>query len=600
MPDTEAARDILLISGLDFTSAEGAVYQIGQGILHRIVSERYRTEMINFDSLHSLGILPHGKTIRESLERMTDYMLSFSPRLVGFYTICNSFLTVLELAQRLHEKNPAIRIVFGGPHASVTADACLRSFPFLAAVCRGESEKTFLPLAEALLEGGKLEEVPGITYLREGSIVENPSAPLLTDEELGRYTVFQRQPDEKGEIRDIALEGGRGCPFSCTFCSTSSFWERHFRVKPVDTMIAEMDRFHELYHTTHFSIEHDNFTCQRSHISEFCRKLIERGSPYRWRCSSRTDVLDGELISMMAEAGCTNIFLGVETGSPRMQKILRKNLKLEDVCQRVSEIQKAKILATISLIYGLPEETLEDLRQTIALTEKLYLAGACDVQLHRFFPLPRTEETEKVRERMYFDDEDVDLSIYNRTVIDKEGLALIRAYPELFTQYYTFHSEPRDSFPYLESVFLLLCTAGKRFYRTCCGLIRTYGIEKIYFMQEEFFRQVYISYSKMFARLGFQRMMDQLLGELLERIGNPILDELFRFESDTIRFMKGSEPGPQISPYRLDLISAMRRGVYREGESSVCMWRDAEGKVRSQVIPSGVMQIGHAEENPGS
>lgn len=600
MPETRETRDILLISGLDFTTAEGAVYQIGQGILHRIVRERYRTEMINFDSLHSLGILPHGKTIRESLERMTDYMLSFSPRLVGFYTICNSFLTVLELARRLHERAPEIMIVFGGPHASVTAEICLRSFPFLSAVCRGESEKTFLPLVTALLEGGDLAEVPGITYMREGRIVENPAAPLLTDEELGLYTVFERQPDEKGEIRDIALEGGRGCPFSCTFCSTSSFWERHFRVKPVDTMIAEMDRFHELYHTTHFSIEHDNFTFRRAHITEFCRKLIERGSPYQWRCSSRTDVLDAELISLMAEAGCTNVFLGVETGSPRMQKILRKNLKLEEVCQRAAEIQKANMLATVSLIYGLPDETVDDLRQTIALTEKLYLAGACDVQLHRFFPLPRTEETEKVRERMYFDDEDVDLSIYNRTVIDEEGLELIQTYPGLFTQYYTFHSEPRDRFPYLESVFLLLCTAGKRFYRTCCGLIRTYGIEKIYFMQEDFFRQVYISYSEMYARLGFHQMMDQLLGELMGKIKNPLLDELFRFEADTTRFMKGSEPGPVVNTYRLDLISAMRRGIYREGETSVCMWRDAEGKVRSQVVPAGMMRLGQNEEKPGN
>ena len=592
MDNNRSQRDILLISGLDFTSAEGAVYQIGQGILHRIVSTRYRSEMINFDSLHSLGILTHRENIQETLEQMTEYMLSFSPRLVGFYTICNSFITVLELARRVYERSPETRIIFGGPHASVTADICLKSFPFLTAVCRGESERTFLPLVTALLEGGDLAGIPGITYRRNGEIVENPAAPLLTDEELGQYTVFDRQPDEKGEIRDIALEGGRGCPFSCTFCSTSSFWERHFRIKPVDTMIAEMDRFHELYQTVHFSIEHDNFTCRRSHIAEFCRKLIERGSPYRWRCSSRVDVLDGEIIRMMKEAGCTNIFLGVETGSPRMQKILRKNLKLEDVCTRAAEIRKADMLTTVSLIYGLPDETTEDLRQTIALAEKLYLAGAWDVELHRFFPLPRTEETEKVKKRMYFDEKDVDLSIYNRTVIDEEGVELIRAYPELFTQYYTFHSEPRDQFPFLESVFLLLCTAGGRCYRTCCGLIRKYGIEELYYRQEDFFRRVYFDYSEMHAQMGFHQMVDALFEEFMEKMADPVLSELFRFEMDTARFVKGSDPGPVVTTYRLDLIPALRQGIYREGETDVCMWRDStDGKVRSQVVPREGFQL---------
>ncbi len=176
--------------------------------------------------------------------------------------------------------------------------------------------------------------------------------------------------------------------------------------------------------------------------------------------------------------------------------------------------------------------------------------------------------------------------------MDEEALALIRTYPELFTHYYTFHSEPRDRFPYLESVYLLLCTAGKRFYRTCCGLIRKYGIEKIYFMHEDFLRQVYLSYSEMYTRMGFHGMMDKLLAELLEKMGDGALSELFRYEQDTARFMKSTEPGPEVHTYRVDLISAMRRGVYTEGETSVCMWRDAEGKVRSQVIPAGMFQIG--------
>ncbi len=580
--------DILLVSGLDFTANNGAEYQIGQGILHRIVSEKYETKMINFDALHHTGELPHRETIAETLDCMTEYMVSFAPRLVGFYTICNSFITVVELARRLRALLPKTKITFGGPHASVTAKECLNAFPFLDAVCRGESELSFLPFVTTLLEGGDLSAVPGVTFRGPAGLVETPAAPLLRDEELGQYTVFERTLFHGDTIRDVSLEGGRGCPYSCTFCSTSSFWERHFRIKPVDTLIAEMDRFHELYHTTYFSIQHDLFTARRSHLEAFCQKLIEQGSPYFWRCSSRVDVLDSEIIPMMRRAGCIDIYLGVEAGSPRMQKILRKNLKLDDVYQRVTELCRAGINTTASFIYGFSEETEDDLRQTLQMMENLYLLGCKNVQLHRFFPLPRTEEAAKVEDQLYFDENDVDLSIYNRRVIDDEGLQLIRNHPELFQQYYTFHSHNREAFPYIEGVALLIAFAAEGFYNSCCCAIRRYGMEKLYFLAEDLFRQIYYEFSDIVAVPRTKESMGLHFLELAKRLNDETMNEMVHFESDLYNYAVRGETKPVSFEYHLDLIRAQRLHEYVEGETEILVWRESgTGKLRTRVLPKG-------------
>lgn len=578
--------DILLISGLDFTANNGAEYQIGQGILHRIVSAKYESKMINFDALHHSGELPHRETIEETLEIMADYLASFAPRIAGFYTICNSFITVVELAGRLHERCPETRIVFGGPHASVTAEACLNAFPYLDAVCRGESEHTFLPFVTALLEGKDLSGISGVSFRGPEGIIETPAAPLLREEELGRYTVYERLPEHGNIIQDISLEGGRGCPYSCTFCSTSSFWERHFRIKPVDTLIAEMDRFHELYQTTKFSIQHDIFTARRSHLEEFCRKLTEKGSPYIWRCSSRVDVLGEEIIPVMYRAGCRDIYLGVETGSPRMQKILKKNLKLDEACMRVSELVRTGIHTTVSFIYGFSEETEEDLRQTLQLMEKMYLLGCRNVQLHRFFPLPRTEEAEKVKERLYFDENDVDLSIYNRLVINEEGKQLIRDYPELFMQYYTFDSYNRKTYPFIEGVALMISFAAEGFYRSCCYVLRKLGMEKLYFLEEDLFRRIYYEFSDVAAAPRTREVMSRYFLEIAKRLRDPLLDEVIRFESDLYEYALGGAKDPITKTYRVDLYRMQHMGEFAEGETEILVWRDSgTGRLRTMILP---------------
>jgi radical SAM superfamily enzyme YgiQ (UPF0313 family) len=577
--------DILLVGGLDFTPADAALPQMGQEILKDILSPEYETELVNFDLLHKTKRLPYAADIGESLERMSAHLLSHQAKVIGFYTICNSFLTVVELARRVREGDPRVKLVFGGPHATVTAKTCLSELPFLDVVCCGESEKSILPLMRTLIDGGDLSAVPGIAFREKESIVQTPGAPLLKDTELGNYTVFDHGPDW-ADTTAVALEGGRGCPYGCTFCSTSVFWGRRFRIKPVETLLAEMDRFHELYGTNIFAIQHDIFTARRAHLTAFCEALIKKGSPYQWRCSSRIDVLDTEIISLMARAGCIQMFLGVESGSPRMQRVLKKNLDLQKSCQCACELTDAGIFTVSSFIYGFFEETEEDFLQTITVMEQLYLTGNRSVQLHRFFPLPATEETAKVYDDAYFDEDDVDLSIFNRRAISDEGRELILAHKDLFLQFYTFKSDIRAKYPWIEAVPLFLSTIGDGFYETGKYLVRRYGIVQLYFRHEALFHEIYLGFSDIVLEGGLNEYFVRYLRRLLDADGVAQAEEIFRYEKLLLQYAASGKKEPEINTYTLDIVRATREGVYENRETSIMFWRESEDNaLRINVVP---------------
>lgn len=321
---------VVLVSGLErIGMAEGVSY-LGHDILRSILRRKYAVELVNFDLMNNLESSPfhYGVDLQRDLAVMTEYILSSKPLIVGFYTICSSFLSVMELARRIHEQAPKVKIMYGGPHATMTADACLVAQPYIAAVCCGESERSILPLVTALLTEGELCEVSGIAFLRDGVVVRTPPVPLLDSRELFSHDVPQKNILEGYHGGPISLEAGRGCPYSCTFCSTRKFWKHRFRIKPLDVLLSEMERTASITGCRIFNIEHDIFTANREYLLSFCDSLIDKGSPYQWHCSSRVDVLDRMSLSRMAEAGCFEIFFGIETGSERMQAKISKNLNL--------------------------------------------------------------------------------------------------------------------------------------------------------------------------------------------------------------------------------------------------------------------------------
>ena len=119
------------------------------------------------------------------------------------------------------------------------------------------------------------------------------------------------------------------------------------------------------YEVQYFSLVHDMYTVDRKRVVAFCETLLASQEQFRWGCSARTDCVDDELLRLMAEAGCTGIFFGIETGSQRLQRVINKKLDLDEARARIEEADRCGITMSVALIIGFPEETRDDLRDTV-------------------------------------------------------------------------------------------------------------------------------------------------------------------------------------------------------------------------------------------
>ena len=108
-------------------------------------------------------------------------------------------------------------------------------------IVRGEADESFPRLLESLPNRSRLARIPGITY-RDGSrVVRNMDAPPVLDLDALPLPAYHLLPGVRS-ARSLSLEIGRGCPFACTFCSTSDFFHRQFRLKSDSVVIAQMTK----------------------------------------------------------------------------------------------------------------------------------------------------------------------------------------------------------------------------------------------------------------------------------------------------------------------------------------------------------------------
>ncbi|HUW94598.1 MAG TPA: radical SAM protein [Anaerolineae bacterium] len=388
---------------------------------------------------------------------VADRVQEQSPQLVGFSTMCNSYHIALRMAETAKARLPQVPILFGGPQASAVDTETLEAFPFVDMVLRGEAEQT-LPLLLASLELNQPpSQVPGLTYRIDGHTVRNPDPPLLKDLDSLPMPAYHLFPYD---IRsDLDLDVGRGCPFACSFCSTSLFWRRRYRLKSVERTIEEIQVLRQQYDAESFSFNHDLFTANRERVQEFCERLQAEEMDITWSCAARIDTVDPELLLLMAAAGCRNIFYGVETGSPRMQREIQKNLSIDQVWSAVDATVNAEINATLSFIAGFPTERTSDLEQTMGLIQALLKKPRIRIQLHLLAPLAGTLDFQRFESRLRYDGYHSDAASFF------SGLQFLETewfldYPKIFCSFHHFETDevPRSLLCGLDVFVNVLCS----------------------------------------------------------------------------------------------------------------------------------------------
>jgi radical SAM superfamily enzyme YgiQ (UPF0313 family) len=401
------------------------------GVLERA---ELRPELADLDSSYAAWLASSGRR-GGFVRHVAEDLARRGADVYGFGTICSSYPLTLRIATTLKELDPGCRIVLGGPQATATADETVAAFPAVDAVVRGEADAVFPALLDALASSSDLAAVPGLTYRSGGGVVHTRDAPLIDDLDALPSPAYHLYPALR-RAESVPLEVGRGCPFSCTFCSTSAFFGRRFRLKSPARIVEEMRTLLRTYGLDCFELVHDNFTVDRSRVVAFCDALASCGEGFSWSCSSRTDSLDDDLLEQMRSAGCTGVFFGIESGSPTIQRAIGKRLDLAAARTRLRRIDRRGIPATVAFITGFPEETPEDLRDTVELLVDSLRFDRLEPQLTLLSPLAGTAIHERHRHELVRDAIVSDMAFQGEEQ-DRADDALIDRYPDIFSTFYS-------------------------------------------------------------------------------------------------------------------------------------------------------------------
>lgn len=519
-------------------------------------------------------------------------ILSFEPKCVCFYTLWPYYHVLLRLAMELKKAQSDLVIVFGGPQASFTARATMEAVPCVDYICTGEGENTIVPFMNVVLRGnGAAADVPGLYYRESGSVCFNETpVPLCDLNTLPRWDdrlLARENPEKNLTSREyfMPIDAGRGCPFGCTFCCTSRFLRRTFRMKSPERIMSDIRYFHDKFGIRSFWFTHDAFTTNHRLVNEVCDRIIESGLDITWKCTSRIDCLDEELILKMKRAGLTQIEMGVETGSERMQKLINKKLDLSRAKETVSCLMKNKIQVILFFMYGFPEETEEDLNQTLELLFDMLDLGVLHTSMSFCNFNPATAMTEKHFDDLVFDPE---MKVLTRSVKFgwEEEREMILANKAMFPFFYHLNTPVRNAYQYV--TFLV------RLYEHFPKYIR--HLRKLYKGDNlRFYRDYYETNRECFDR-GIRYATDVLLNRPMEmvdammtRVDVPsahVIRELMRFESDRCRVGRAKEDMSLRETYDfcyLDVHMNLPPEQFSDGKTELLMRKNA-GKLEVKVL----------------
>jgi len=311
------------------------------------------------------------------------------PKVVGISCMTVHLKTGLKMADIIKEMDKECKVVFGGPHPTIIPDDIMQSENVDFAI-RGEGEYTMLALCQAIADGaGDLKKIDGLSFKIKNRIIHNSPRKLIKDIDtlpfpLRTNLIFSHlfSPQDLG-----VMITSRGCPFGCTFCSSRSIWGKKVRYNAVKKIIDEIKLLVSECRTREFFFWDDSFSFNRERIIEICNTLIKEKIEISWGCTTRLDLLDDELLSWMRQAGCSQIDVGIESGSERILKKIRKGIILKQIKQGIKLITDHNIFVTTFFMIGFPDETEEDIRRTFDLIKNVNAT----VTISLFTPYPGTE-----------------------------------------------------------------------------------------------------------------------------------------------------------------------------------------------------------------
>jgi anaerobic magnesium-protoporphyrin IX monomethyl ester cyclase len=301
------------------------------------------------------------------------------PDAVGISSVTPTFKDAIKWAN-ISKRIKDVPVVFGGIHVTITPQESIRHDSVYVVVL-GEAEETARELfAELAKPAPVLERVKGIYFKKDGRAVATEKRPFINDLDSipfpdrgllmkpGAY-----MPPDADKLPAMTMITSRGCPGSCTFCCTKHIFSKTFRMRSVANIIAEIEDLVKKSGIKEIHIADDIFTLNKKRALDFCGEIKRRGIDVHFQFMNglRADCVDREILSALKGIGIKTVGYGVESGNDAILKRIKKNIPM-DVTRKAFRLSKELGFETWAfLIFGLPGETEDTIKDTIAFTKEI-------------------------------------------------------------------------------------------------------------------------------------------------------------------------------------------------------------------------------------
>jgi len=300
------------------------------------------------------------------------------------------------LATLIKEKFPKILIVVGGPHITALPSISLKEFPCFDIAVIGEGEETMLEICQHRKNNIKFKGIKGIAHRRKNKIIIEKTRPLISNLDILPFPA--RQLVDMKLYKGFTIMTTRGCPYNCIFCAGHLNYHNRIRFRSSQNVIKEIKECIKKYNAKHFMIMDDTFTLNKKLVYEICDGLKRLN--VSWFCNTRVNTINKELLNKIAESGCTRISFGVESGSSRILKLIKKGITVEQVKEafRLAHKSRIKFVDATYIVGSHPTETMEDIKMTINLINE---TKPDRISVSIIVPFPGTELYEIMRKEGY-------------------------------------------------------------------------------------------------------------------------------------------------------------------------------------------------------
>lgn len=314
------------------------------------------------------------------------------------------------LINYLGQQFPKATIIAGGEHLTAAPEFCINQTNSLHVCICGEGEETVVEVVKAIEHGTDFSTINGIVYRNNDNqpvrterrarikAIEDIAWPAWELFPLEQYKANGIIYGVDRDVYSVPLSATRGCPYSCTFCSSPQMWTTRYYMRSVQDVANEMEYFYHTFKVRNFDFFDLTAIIKKEWILDFTKEILKRKLDITWQipAGTRSEAIDQEVAHYLYLSGCRNITYAPESGSIETLKLIKKKVKLPNMLRSIAFSSKENMNIKLNIIIGFPGETHANIWHTILFLVKASWYGANDMAPSVFSPYPGSELFKKL------------------------------------------------------------------------------------------------------------------------------------------------------------------------------------------------------------